>query len=155
MTRQDSQALWPFCTFTDTCVAFYLNQDPSIKQMSVDEAAKKYGLPDLCPALADFIHCYTPSNSVPYLIGGKHSAVAHPNIGSLRIQIWTGVRLQLKSFHNPDKVMPSKFVNAYPPCDDWLLGLYDGAIVNNDSQRLGHSAVYLVCGILLVLIDDL
>ena len=132
MTRQDSQALQPFRTFTDTCVAFHLSQDPSFKQMSVDEATEKYRLPGLCPTLADFIHHYAPSNSVPYLIGGWCSTVAHPDVGSLRIQIWTGVCLQLKSFHNLDEVMPSKLVNARPPCDDWPLGLYNGIIVNND-----------------------
>ena len=90
--------------------------------MSIDQVAKKYRLPDLCPALVDFIHCYMPSNSAPYLIGGQCSTVAHSC-------------LQTKSFHNADEVIPSKLANACPPCEDWLLGLYDSVIINTDRSK--------------------
>ena len=70
MIQKDPQASQPFQTFTDNGTAFHLNRDPSFKQMSIDQVAEKYRLPDLCPALVDFIHHYMPSNSAPCLIGG-------------------------------------------------------------------------------------
>ena len=61
--------------------------------MSIDKAAEKYGLPDLRPALMDFIRRYKSSNPAPYLIGGRRSMAACSEIGSLKIQIWSGVHL--------------------------------------------------------------
>ena len=69
MIQKDPQASQPFWTFADNGTAFHLNRDPSIKQMLIDQVAEKYRLPDLCPALMEFIHHYMPSNSAPYLIG--------------------------------------------------------------------------------------
>ena len=142
MIRQDPRALQPFRTFTETWTAFHLNWDPSYKQMSIDKAAKKYGLPDLHPALVDFIRRYKSSNPAPYLIGSQHSTAACSEIGSLKIQIWSSIRLQSKSFHNTDVVMPPKLVNACLPCEDWPLGHYDSVIINsNRSKSWPHSGL--------------
>ena len=136
MIQKDPQASQPFQTFTDNGAAFHLNRDPSFKQMSIDQVAEKYRLPDLRPALVDFIHRYMPSNSAPYLIGGRRSTVAHSDIGSMKIRVWSGVRLQTKSFHNVDEVIPSKLANACPPCEDWPLELYDSVIINTDRSKI-------------------
>ena len=109
--------------------------------MLVDKASENDRLPYLCLALADFINHYTPLNAVPYLIGGQCSTAAHSNIGPLKIQVWTGVHLQVKSLHKVDEVMSLKLVNACPPCDDWLLGLYDRLLSIMTGQRLGHRVV--------------
>ena len=58
----DPQALRPLRTFTDGHTALHLNCDPSSKQMTIDEATVVYGIPDLYPALTDFIHHYTPTS---------------------------------------------------------------------------------------------
>ena len=102
--------------------------------MSIDEVAEKYKLLDLHPALVDFIHCYTPSNSAPYMIGGWCNTAAHSSIGSLKIQVWSGVHIQSKSFNNAE-VIPSKLVNAWPPCEYWPLWLHDSVIVNTDMSK--------------------
>ena len=135
MVQQGPQALQPFHIFTGPCTAFHLSWDPSFKQMSIDEVAKKYSLPDLHTALVDFIHCYSPSNPAPYLIGSQCSTAAHSNIGFVKIQVWSGICLQLKSFHNVDEVIPSKLINACPPCKDWPLGLFDSVIINTNRSK--------------------
>ena len=103
--------------------------------MSIDEAAEKYRLPDLHPAFVEFIHCNTPSNSAPYLNGGWCSTAAHSDLGSMNIQVWSGVHLQSKSFHNTDEVVPFKLANVCPPCEDWPLGLCDSVIINTDRSK--------------------
>ena len=133
--QQDPQALQLFCTFTGSCTAFHLSWDPSLKQMSINEVAEKFGLLDLHAVLVDFIHCYLPSNPAPYLIGSWLSAAAHSNIGSVKIQVWSSICLQLKLFHNMDEVIPLKLINACPPCEDWPLGLYDNVIVNTNRSK--------------------
>ena len=133
----DPQALRPLHTFTDGHTALHLNHDPSSKQMTIDKAAVVYGIPDLCPALMDFIHHYTPTSpATMYSIGGQRTTAAHVNIGPMRIQVWFGVQLQSRNFHNTGKVLPSQFVNACPPCDDWPLGLYDPVIINTDIGKM-------------------
>ena len=135
--QSDPQALCPLHTFTDGHTALHLNRDPSSKQMTFDEAAVVYGIPDLCPALMDFIHHYTPtSHATMYSIGGWHTIAAYVNIGPMRIQVWFGVQLQSRNVHNAGKVLPSQFVNACPPCDDWPLGLYNPVIINTDRTKI-------------------
>ena len=133
--QNDHRAIRPFRTFIDTHTAFHLNRDPTFKQMTLEEAAEKFRLPDLGPALIDFMHRYTGDSQAIYSIGGRRSTVAPTHIGSPKIQVWSGVRIQSKSFHNEDEIMPSKLVNACPPCADWPLGLYDNVIVNIDKSK--------------------
>ena len=57
--HNDNQTLCPLHIFTNTHITFHLNHLPSFKQMTVDDVAKKSRLPDLHPALTDFIHHYT------------------------------------------------------------------------------------------------
>ena len=50
-------------TFSTQSTAFHLTCDPTFCDVSIDEAATKFGLTDFCPALADFqksmeiLHC--------------------------------------------------------------------------------------------------
>ena len=135
--RNDPQALRPLHTFTDGHTALHLNCDPSSKQMTIDEATVVYGIPDLYPALTDFIHHYTPTSpATVYSIGGWHTTAAHVNIGPMRIQVWFRVQLQSRNFHNTGKVLPSQFINACPPCDDWPLRLYDPIIINTNRTKI-------------------
>ena len=59
--------------------------------MTVDDAAEKFGLPDLCPALTDILCHYTPDNSANYVIGGQRRAAANTDINFSKIEIWSGV----------------------------------------------------------------
>jgi hypothetical protein len=133
--RHDPQALHPLRTFSIANVAFHLNQIPSFKQMSVNDVVEKFGLPDLCPALADFMHRYAPGDSITYAIGGRRRVAVPNDFNGAKVQVWSSVRMQSKSYHDVTEVMPAQIVNACPPCDDWPLGRYDGVIVNVDSSK--------------------
>ena len=87
------QVLHPLCTFINTNIVFHLNCNPSFKQMSIDNAAEKFGLPDLFPALVDFMHHYRPKDSAMYSIGGWQSMVPCINFHIPKIQIWLGVHM--------------------------------------------------------------
>ena len=104
--------------------------------MSIDDVAKKFRLPYFHPALVDFMDHYTPENSATYSISGQQSTVACSNLNFPKVQIWSGVHIQSKEFHNADEVMPSQLINACPPCDEWPLGLYGSVIVNTDKSKL-------------------
>ena len=70
LLQNDLHALHPIRTFANTHTAFHLNRHPNFKQMMVEDAATKFGLPYLCPALVDFMHHYAPEISDSYTIGG-------------------------------------------------------------------------------------
>ena len=65
--QNNDQALCLLCTFTKSHITFYLNHSPSFKQMTVNDVGKKFGLPDLYPALTDFVCHYTPDSPANYV----------------------------------------------------------------------------------------
>lgn len=133
--QDDDRALRPLRTFTNSHVAFHVNRHPNFRQMTIDDAAEKFGLPDLHPALTDFMCHYTPDDPVNYVIGGRRSGVTNTDFNFSKIEVWSSVRVQAKSFHSANKVMPSQHISACPPCHDWPLGCYDNVIVNIDNSK--------------------
>ena len=134
--QNNDQALRLLCTFTESHIAFHLNCSPSFKQMTVNDMAEKFGLPDLHPTLTDFLCHYMPDNSANYVIGGWRRAAANTDINFSKIEIRSSVHIQTKTFHNANKVTPSQLINACLPSDNWPLGCYDNVIVNmNDSKH--------------------
>ena len=131
--KDDPKAL--FFTFTDAHTTFHLICNPTFKQMTINEATKKFGLLDLCAALMDFMHHYMMANFAIYGISDQQSTVALTNFISPKVQVWSGVHIQLKSFHDVDEATPLQLVNACSPCADWLLGLYDSVIINTNKPK--------------------
>ncbi|KAG2134508.1 hypothetical protein DEU56DRAFT_913696 [Suillus clintonianus] len=105
----------PLRTFVVGCTAFHLAYSPSIRVISVNDAAIKFGLPDLRPAIADFLRREDTH--------GYH-------------HIWFKLRLQNTEFHDITNVQPAQTLNCAPPSDIWSFGRYDTVIVNNED---GHS----------------
>ena len=103
--------------------------------MIVDDVAEKFRLPDLCPALTDFICHYAPDSSVNYVIGGWQRGMPNTNFSFAKIEVWSSAHVQTKAFHNVNKVMPSQHISACPPCNDWPLGCYDNVIVNTNNSK--------------------
>ena len=56
--QNNDWALCLLCTFTESHITFHLNHPSSFKQMTVNDAAEKFGLPDLHPTLTDFVSLY-------------------------------------------------------------------------------------------------
>ena len=120
--QDNDQGLHPLHTFTNSYIAFHVNCHPSFRQMTIDDVAEKFGLPDLCPNLTDFVCLYAPDNLVNYVIGSWPSGVANTDFNFSKIEVWSSMHMQTKSFHSTNKVMPSQHISACPPCHDWPLG---------------------------------
>ncbi|KAG1776681.1 hypothetical protein EV702DRAFT_1198051 [Suillus placidus] len=68
----------PLRSFVVKRTVFHLTYDPSIRNLSVDDAAIKFGLPDLRPAIADFLrHEDTHRRDHIHTIGGGLKSWTH------------------------------------------------------------------------------
>ena len=113
---------------------FYLTRDPSYKQMSVNEIAALYCLPDLRSAIGNyFIHASNTGG--PFSIGGQWISQESCTLLSEQLEVWTYFHLQTKAYHEPHETMPSHTINAHPPASEWPLGHFDTIIINSDSTK--------------------
>jgi hypothetical protein len=126
----------PFRTFSAGSSAFHFTRDPSFKQMTVDNAATMFQLPDLRPALADYLQRAKGRHVPDLVIGGRRSAVAGCTLPFEKLQTWSRIRIQTKSFHLPHGITPPQTLNACPPSKEWPHGRYDKVLVNTDRQFL-------------------
>lgn len=127
--------LRPLRTFYTTSTAFHLNQRANKTRCSVDAAAVTFALPDLRPALVDYVKRVLNRTHYSHSIGGRRNA---PTIGGILpfkdIQVWHQVKMQLKAVHDLTTVMPPYTLHAAPPTTEWPLGRYDPALVINDQN---------------------
>ncbi|KAG1812038.1 hypothetical protein EV424DRAFT_1473622 [Suillus variegatus] len=115
------------------CIAIHLAYDPSIRALFIDDTALKFNLPNLQPALADFLHCKdTYGNDHIHTIGGARRAGPDASLPFDKMQIWFKVQLQDMDIHNASIVQPAQTLNCAPPCDLWTSGRYDTVIVNHE-----------------------
>jgi hypothetical protein len=136
-------SLSPSRTFSVPEAAFHLNRDPSYKQMVVDDVAALFNIPDLRPALSDYIQRVNRSNN-GYIgaLGGRRSASEGCKLPFNHLQVWKKFRLQNAAYHFPHDPLPSKTVNASPPLNEWILGRYDPVIANLDPDfKWPHSGL--------------
>jgi hypothetical protein len=131
------QAPRPFRTFKMGSTAFQLPRDPQLRKMTIDTASQQFDLPDLRPALAEYLR-RTSSNdidlaSVP--IGGRRSASSGCNLPIDSIQVWTTMRIQLKQYHRPSNAAQPHTLLASPPSKEWPVGRYDTVLVNTDPSK--------------------
>ncbi|KAG2106248.1 uncharacterized protein F5147DRAFT_653992 [Suillus discolor] len=79
----------PLHTFVIGRMAFHLTYSPSIRSISVNNAAIKFGLPDLRLAIADFLHREaTHGQNHVHTIGGARRAGPTASLPFDKIQIW-------------------------------------------------------------------
>ena len=124
---------------TNACsshVAIHLGRDPSFKQLLVDEVAQMYHIPDLRPALADYLQRITTGGEQgPLDIKGRRLSQANCDLPFDRLEVWKKVYLQSKAYHHPHTVLPSQSINALPPSNSSSLAQFDNAIMNVDSTK--------------------
>lgn len=128
------QAPRPYRTFTfGSTTGFHLARDPSYKQMLVDTAAAIYCIPDLRPALADYVR-RSPAN---FIIGGRRVAQPGCPLSFDTVQVWNRMRIQLKQYHQPNEVISPRTLVVSPPSDsdEWPVGHYDMVLVNVDPSK--------------------
>lgn len=124
----------PLCSFSTGRTAFHLAYDPSIRNIAVDEVAIRFGLPDLRPAIADFLHREaTHGHNHVHAIGGPRRAGSAAVLLFDKVQVWFKIRLQDTESHDTSLIRPAQTLNCVPPSDPWILGRYDTVIVQTDA----------------------
>lgn len=101
-------------------VAYHLNGRPHHKGIQIGDISTAYNLPDLRPALGDFLSEHTAMRA--HRRRRSPSNVALPFTSA---NVWTNVKLQLRSYHDHDLVMPAQNIQAVSPSDDWPHGRCD------------------------------
>ena len=113
-------------------IAFHLGRDPSYKRLLVDEVAKLYCIPDLCPALGDYLQHITTGEELGLLdVRGRRLSPKNCDLPFDRLEVWKKVYLQSKAYHHPHTVLPDQSITALPPS----LGQFDNAIMNVDPTK--------------------
>ncbi|KAI0037886.1 hypothetical protein FA95DRAFT_1506366, partial [Auriscalpium vulgare] len=138
-------------TLSTTSTAFHLNSRPAIPQVTVDEAASLYNLPDLRPALVDYMtRRYQGSGRSLHVIGGRRTAPQRASLPFDHLEIWHNVRIQRHSVYGDHPVLPPQNVQACPPSNSWPYGRYETALVIDDPSVIwpgngiqGHSVAEL------------
>jgi hypothetical protein len=125
----------PFRTFSTECTAIHLSRDQDFKQLTIEEVAEKFEIPDLRSALADYLKRVQVSGSVVQPIGGRRTASTADKLPFSRLKVWTSVRIQNKAFHFPDEVLEAQTVAASPISNEWPAGHYDAVLVNIDPRN--------------------
>ncbi|KAG1908717.1 uncharacterized protein F5891DRAFT_1124384 [Suillus fuscotomentosus] len=121
--KEVGTVLLPLCTFVIGHTAYHLTYSPSIRSISINDAAIKFGLPDLRLAIADFLRREaTHGQNYVHTIGGARRAGPTASLPFDKIQIWFKLRLQDTEFHDSSIIRPAQTLNCVPPSDVWNSG---------------------------------
>ena len=132
------QAHAPLPHRTNICsgnVVFHLTRDPSYSRLSVDEVSRMYHLPDLRPALSDYLRRTSGDREAHLDIGGRRLSPENCSLPFSQLEVWTKVTLQSKSYHPPHVILPPQTINARHPSPTSTLGHYDSVIMNIDPTK--------------------
>ena len=104
--------------------------------MAIDKVAEIFGIPDLRPALADYIYRVTHGEDPSRLpLGGRRTARANCPLPFDSILVWDKMRIQLKTYHRPNEVAEPRTLMVSPPSKDWPTGQYDNVLISNDPDQ--------------------
>jgi hypothetical protein len=125
----------PLRSFVVGRTALHLAYDPSIRNIGVDEVAVMFNLPDLRPALADFLHREETSEHRLHAISGPRRAGPEAELPFDKLQVWFKIRLQETEFHDAHKIRPAQTLNCAPPSGPWTSGCYDTVIIQTNAGQ--------------------
>jgi hypothetical protein len=132
----------PLRTFSTLSTSFHLTHRANKTRMTIDDAALKFNLPDLRPALADYVQRVKTNTHFQHKIGGRRIAAAASVLPFTDIQVWHSVRVQMPVINDALQVMSPETVHTCPPCKEWPFGRYDPVLLSDDLD-----AVWPGCGI--------
>jgi hypothetical protein len=142
----------PLRTFSTPSTGFHLTHRANKTRMTIDEAAITFGLPDLRPALADYVQRLKIGSHFTHKIGGRRTAGPTALLPFKEVQVWYGVRMQMPVVDNPSLVMPPETVHTCPPSKGWPCGRYDTVLISNNPDVrwpgcgiTGTSLIILIC----------
>ncbi|KAG1848104.1 hypothetical protein F4604DRAFT_1594116, partial [Suillus subluteus] len=116
--------------------ALHLAYDPSIWNITVDEATIKFALPDLRPAIADFLQWEaTYGHAYVHAIGGPRRAGPTAILPFDKIQVWFKIRVQEMELYDAHAVRSAQTLNCALPSNPWTLGRYDTSIIETDASH--------------------
>jgi hypothetical protein len=117
-------------------VAIHLSRDPAHKRLLVDDIAQIYHIPDLRPALADYLQRITTGDEQgPLDVKGRRLSQANCDLPFDRLEVWKKVYLQSKAYHHPHTVLPAQSINALPPSNSSSPGQFDNVVMNVDPTK--------------------
>ncbi|KAI6019356.1 hypothetical protein BKA83DRAFT_4057137 [Pisolithus microcarpus] len=138
----------PLHTFTRGLTAFHLNLRPSLHRLSVDSAAEKFAIPDLCSALGDFLALHSCDGRRIRPFGRTRQSAQDTPLPFKYLQIWYKVHIQQRDYHDRTSTASTYTIHAEPPNGHWKYGRYDAAILQvdeghdwPDSGLTGHAVV--------------
>ncbi|KAG2339117.1 hypothetical protein BDR05DRAFT_977844 [Suillus weaverae] len=117
----------------DALTAFHLTSTPDFQSLSPIDIHTTYSLIDFDHALSQFIRQFSLST-------GEHTRWDH-KYG--HFCTWKKFQLQLHSAFQPWLIMPSRVIQAYPPCSGFPLRNCDNVLVDvigDDGQITSHVA---------------
>ena len=120
----------PLRTLCTDTTAFQLNFHPSLPKITVDEVTVKFKLPDLRPALADYIHRSRDLRSPTFKIGQRRSSPPDSVLPFTHLRVWYSVRMQMLS-SNTGELTDAQRVSAMPATDNWPFGRYDTVLLSD------------------------
>ena len=101
--------------------------------MTVDEVTSKFKIPDLRPAIADYIRRTQDLRSPIFQIGQRRSSPPNAELPFTHLQVWYSVRMQMCT-SDAEGITDPQRVCAAPPSDNWPFGRYDTVIVSNGTE---------------------
>jgi len=113
--------------------------DPSRSKLPIDDVATIFNIPDLRPAIADFIKnvCKGSHGANGYIqdVGKRRMAQKNAQLHVTHLEVWKKLRLQTTAYHYPHNILPPSTINAAPPSPEFPHGHFDPAIVNVDQNQ--------------------
>jgi hypothetical protein len=141
----DPKTLRPFRTFTvGPITAIHLNREPFLRRTLINDIATTFSIPDLVPALVHFLTgVRIDGSTATFTVGGRRPvSTGNTPLPFQKIEVWPGLRIQMKDIHNPRIVHPPLTLCASPPSKAWPLGRYDNVLVNIDpGKEWPHSSI--------------
>ena len=130
----------PFRTFlAGSRTAIHLTREPFLRRTSIHDVALKFSIPDLAPSLAHFFSRATAGDRSLYTVGDRRPpalvAGAIPSLPFQKLDVWQGLRIQSKDYHDPCIVHPPQTLCASPPTEKWPLGRCDTVLINTDPDK--------------------
>ena len=118
---------------------YHLSRDPNYRGLSIDHVAKRFKIPDLHPAIADFINnlCKNPQGE-GYVsdIGRRRLAKADVRLSVTDLDVWNKIRIQTTAYHHPNSILPPFTANASPPLPEFPDGHFDQVMVNVGRDKI-------------------
>ena len=122
---QPSPPLFPR-TFATPTTAFHLNLRANTSRASIEAVVTQFAIPDLLPALRDFLSHYLHDQQSRE-IAGRRGPLWNASAPFEDMRVWHSVRVQTQGDHSPTPI-PANKLFASPPSNEWPTGRCDTAI---------------------------